>query len=313
MKKIIIFLLAGALLLGGCAAPVAAPPAPEAAEVTPAPTPVPTPVPMQVLCIADMLEADAPEYFEAIRVHTAKLHWEVTFAEDIGGFDKIVGKGGYDGIIALRTQAENLLGVFGVMAKSGIPVTIADLHLSAPPEGTSYAFYEQGELLSMVLETALAYPPHDTPVRMFGLFSGQESEAALAYAEAISQGRIMDRASYYANEEQTRAAFLEKQLDRWPEGMADAIFAEDIAAAMEALQVLRAHGREDMEVFAIPNRNVQEQRALYHKYVFPAAFGPDLAEQAKLQVEELTRLLDGEAPREWEYTAKVSLHGVFEE
>lgn len=312
MKRIVIWILACALLLGGCAAPgqVAAPE--DTPVPTPAPTPVPTPRPVQVLCIADLAEADVPEYFAAIREHAQSLHWELTFLEDIGGFDKAVGKGGYEGIIALRSQQENLLSVFGVMAKSGIPVTIVDMHLSAPPAGVSYAFYEEGELLPMVLETAIAYPPHDTPVRMFGIFSGEESEAAQAYATSVAGGRIMDRASYYENGEQALSAFLEKQLGRWPEGMVDAIFVENMRMAMETLQVLRAHGREDMEVFAVPNRNVQEQRAAYHKYVFPAAFGPDLAEQARLQVEEMERLLGGEEPREWEFVAKVSLQGVFQ-
>lgn len=311
MKRIVIFLIF-IIMLSGCNAAVAPNTPPGTATAAPGNSPMPTatpaPPPPSVLCIMDSLEEDAPEFFQNITGAATAYDWELTTVEAPGGFDSVVGKGVYDGIIALRTQQKTGLGALATAAKNGVAVTVADMYadrLDSIPSGLSYAGYQFEGLEELVLQTALAYPPHDTPVRLLALLLHKDSPADIAYQQAITEGKVFDRATHYADSGQTAKAFLEKQLDRWIEGMLDAIYVEDMGTAMQVLEALKAHGREDAEVFAVPNRNMHEQRKLYRRYVFPVAFGADLATEATMQVASLARLLDGGQPERRVFTLVV--------
>lgn len=320
MKRVFAFCLICLFLLSGCGiglgetpgaeGPNAGKPqsgaqAPDAAaapEATPEATPEPEP--LRVLCIMDSLEEDAPEFFAQVKESAKSYNWALTFVEAPGGFESVAGKGGYDGVIALCTQQKTSLNVLEKLAESGVAVTITDMYPeegSGIPAGVSYAGYRCEELEARVLQEALAYPPHDTPVRLLALLSQKDSLADIAYQQAESEGKIFNRATHYNDGSQTAKAFIEKQLDKWPEGMLDAIYVEEMGTAMLVLDVLKARGREDAEVFAVPNRNMNEQRKLYRRYVFPVAFGADLAAEAAMQSQELARLLEGGQPQQREF------------
>ena len=53
------------------------------------------------------------------------------------------------------------------------------------------------------------------------------------------------------NKEELPEAWVKKNLDRYVEGMIDAVFTEDEQLAMKALDTLEASSRTDMEVFSI--------------------------------------------------------------
>lgn len=309
MKRVFICIAACFALLAGCA-----PGGPAAPTPTPtiAPTPTPTPPPAKVLCVADSLEEDVPEYFAAIRAHAELQYWDITIVEAPDGFENALRKTRYDGVIALRTQQRTELRPLTEAAQDGVAVSLVDLYPPAGGDGSpigsaAYAAYRETDMAALVLETALAYPPHDTPVRMIALLQEEGSPADVAYQEAIVAGRVFSRASfYYADQEESALrAFLADELDDWIEGTIDCYYVETMTAALVALDVLEERGRTDAEVFALPNRNMNEQRKLYRRYVYPMAFGPELALQAEEQVGELAELLGGIQPGVREFSTAV--------
>ncbi|MDR1619223.1 MAG: hypothetical protein LBS18_00950 [Clostridiales bacterium] len=203
----------------------------------------------------------------------------------------------YDGIIALRTRADTSLDVFEEAVAAGVCVTVLDITQTGArvsPEGVAYTAYEPGDLVELAMRVMLAYPPHDTPVRLLGMFREEGSAAERAYQDNVAQGKIFSRGEYYGADGEDAAKFLRDQLDVWVEGMLDAIFVEELTTAKIALDVLAAQNRADAEVFLAPaGVSMATQRGMHRRYVFPVAIGPDIYEQSLRQVRVLRSLLAG--------------------
>jgi len=119
--------------------------------------------------------------------------------------------------------------------------------LSDIPHLTYFALNAAADTLTLAVE----YPPHETPVRMIGLFTSKTSGAYAVWTHATENGRVFPKAEYIENRsDETANEWLQAQLENFYPGMIDAVFAETGGLAVSAADVLTALGRTDMEVFA---------------------------------------------------------------
>ncbi len=299
--------------------------------------PEPTPEPTRILIVADCVEQEAADFFRGATDALNAKHFiaESFLAPD--GFSNYLTQSrvsGYDGLIALCTKEDSTFEALAQVIDWGLQLALTDMRpqkddVSIPngdtitsesveveepllneevvPKSAAYARYEQSDVEALALDIALAYPPHNTPVRLIALFSASDSPAANAFSLGVKEGRILPKSIYYASSsKQNVADFLTKQLARYVEGMIDAIYCENTELALAALEVLREQGRTDMEVFSVPYGTLFEQRSLYDKWTFPVAMGADLFEAGVQAAEDINALLAGKQPEHRVFAPSVS-------
>lgn len=301
-----IALIVALLLLGGCTNMIPGRPGDTPAPkftimptATPTPAPTPTPVaPPAVLLLADCEREAIEPYLNSLMEALEELDWRVTQQYAVEGFPEEISPDAYDGVLVLRTKKETSLAPVNEIIAQGMPVSIIDLFPEAEgPQGASYFWYNAENLEAYTLNVALDYPPHDTPVRLIGLFTEKGSPAHEAFREAVKEGKVLEKGSFYAAGKPQRAkAFMEEQLEEYVEGTVDAVYAETLPLALAALVALTERDRTDMEVFAVPEGMIYVQQELLSRYVFPVAIGVDPAQWAFSQVSALAGMLRGGAP-----------------
>lgn len=263
-------------------------------ESAPTPTPTPTPAPIRVLAVTDCDETEAAGFFEAIELAAASTGWVMEYkanamAESLAG---------YDGIIALRTSQSTSIAPLTALKQNGAAVSIIDIsNAYEQASGIAYASYEYESGFEALFETALNYPPHDTPVRFLAILNGEGSELDVLYQNGIKEGKVFNRASMYLNGEgsaqEAVKEFMDKYLNKFIAGMLDCILVEDFEAAKAVIAVLNEKGRDDAEVFTLITGNVEEGRSLLQRYVFPVALGANVNAETAKQVENLKSMLNG--------------------
>ncbi len=191
MKRVLIVLLA-CLILVGCAAPEATqPPEPTA---TPQPTPEPTPEPEGLLKEFGKDEVVALLYGDSEAVSGQILLQAQTELESMGVTCEILYKdaqvNGFDVAVVHTLKDESQ--IVQMCSDEGIPVAVISPAINSV-EGVSTISYIEVDAYTQLMEAVMEYEHHTTPVRMIGVFSEADSEAALTYASYISQGKVMDK------------------------------------------------------------------------------------------------------------------------
>ena len=159
------------------------------------------------------------------------------------------------------------------------------------------------------LSLAVAYPPHETPVRLIGLFVRAESRAYTVWREAAAGGRVLPKAEFFLAESapektpdpkqappsptpvptlETRFAAL---LSGYYPGMIDGIFAETGELAVAAAGVLASLGRSDIEVFSA---STSANAPGLLSPLFVACVGLNAEEAGGLCYSAASALLDGD-------------------
>ncbi len=267
-----------------------------AQSVTPVPTATPTPPPV-VLFLADCEREAIEPYVESLMQALSGQSWRITQQYAAEGFPKEIPVRSYDGILVLRAKKGTSLEAVKETVAQGTPVSIIDLFPDGEEfEGASYFSYSPENAAEFTLNVALNYPPHDTPVRLIGLFTEKESAGHDAFREAAKEGKVLGKGSFYGHKPQSAKAFMEEQLSDYVEGTVDAVYAETLPLALAALLALTERDRTDMEVFAVPDGTIYLQEKLLRRYVFPMAMGADPAEWAYLQVSALNGMMRGGTP-----------------
>lgn len=283
------------LFLLGCVPPATQQtpvPVPTAPEMATTPAPSPTDVPVRVLFVADRSSQEAADFFSGAAQSAQAEGWQInTYAGD--DFADAISNEEYDGILALIMLKETSMDILLAASKGGVPVVIADMFQREPVAGTSYAYYDISKAASAALDAAIAYPPHDTPVRFIALLENKGSPADEAYREGVKQGRIFSKAKHYETDKQNAQDFMEKQLEVYVEGTVDAVYVESEQLAQAALNSLSDCGRTDMEVFCVPTGALSVQRGLYEKWTFPVLMGADLVAVGEKQARELADRMNG--------------------
>lgn len=306
MKKFLCLLFACALLFGCVKAEPQQTPSPTLAPNTtlapaPAPTPSPAPsatvTPTKVLFAADCSAAEAADFFFGAAHSPAASGWLISTHSGQEGFDEAVLSDQYNGIIVLCTKQDTSLDSLSAAIQAGAKVAIADMYKRNPPEGASYSWFDSAAAASETLETAITYPPHDTPVRLIALLEKEGSPADEVFRAGAKRGRIFAKAVHYETAKQSARDFFAAQLDRYVEGTIDAVYAETQELARMALDALLARGRTDMEVFCVPAGALSAQSSLYQKWTYPVLMGADLFVQGESRASAITSMMAGDEPR----------------
>ena len=285
--------------------PGASQPAPVSTDAPPQPTPEPaktiaviSDVPEKIDVFVQGLSAglDAAEYSvvpisgklesaasEALQVHgtTAVVAWIAGDAYDAASVDK-----------ALQNVKD-----------AGIPLLVAnraDMALSV--DAPVYTFSAAGNGCETFLDAAIAFPPHDTPVRLTGIFANESSPLRQAYAQYEDAGKILPKGEFYlstlpAGDVSALQTWLAEHLEAYPEGALDAFVVEDGAAALAVSQALAQSGRKDKaEVFALDFGSdlLTEMRA--HPNILAMCYGPNDYRMGSLCAADIPAALSGSAP-----------------
>ncbi|MDO4565280.1 MAG: hypothetical protein Q4C04_06670 [Clostridia bacterium] len=201
---------------------------------TPVPTLAPTPTPEPKVYVSVENEQFASELSErGLSNTTPDLSYE--------GRKIVVLQG--EGLIQARLE---------YMLAAGAEVIVCGGE-SAVSEGVTLIPYEPSTTAQELIDACLSYPPHDTPVRLLGMFETEDSELKTLWNERVDEGKILVKGVYYAtDEEQTAEEWLADMLDQYVEGMLDAILCETEEQAIAAASALVEAQRKDLlEVFAL--------------------------------------------------------------
>jgi len=259
---------------------------------TPVPTAVPTPTPEpRVLFAGEAWKADALEEL---------LDGDGIVPERFETMDALLKSGPFPGLTVAalylgkpieKSDAEDLIA-------KGVRVVVFDPASPAVAGATviPYAGASKSVSAAEMLERLLAFPPHDTPVRLFGLFVEEGSAAHRAWMTNVEAGKIFAKATYFADGEKALEDWVESILDAWVVGTIDGVFCETVEVAGAFVRGLAARERVDMEVFCV------EQNAAWAalQAAFPklavCSFQPDADQILAYMAAFIRAALAGNAP-----------------
>ncbi|MDO4543108.1 MAG: hypothetical protein Q4C01_01030 [Clostridia bacterium] len=245
MKRTLCYILMLTLLLCGCsqdgqsgnatAEPTTEPVIVVPSTPTPTPTsePTPTPAPMIYVLAED-------EDFEARLLSAFENSTTDTEADSQGRKIAVLQGNSIDSdtvLALLNAEVEVVACSTELLDNSGITVI-------------PYAAKDRAEEL---FEAMISYPPHDTPVRLLGMFESEDSDFKTLWNSYLEQGKIIVKGVYYAtDEEQTPEEWIAAMLDDYVEGMLDGVLCETQAQAEAFCNALTEAERKDtIEVFAL--------------------------------------------------------------
>lgn len=292
-RRSIGLLLCCALLLCGCG--LLQPPEPTPVPTpTPAPTPTPSPTPEPVIAVS------APETAERFLSGAVS---EAVERRTVPGGAAALASEDFDGRAAAvlywtgdEGEAET---VEALLARGVSVVAFAPADAEVPEGAVCVCVARDAGAEAAVLDLAIAYPPHDTPVRLLGLFTSRESAACAAWQAAVDEGRVFVKGAYYGSEAEASAAdWMAGRLEDYYEGMVDGVYAETAELAVAAAQALLAAGRSDMEVFCTGSSDALLDLMDLYPALVTAAYGVDEAEAGRLCIALAERLLAGETPED---------------
>ncbi len=267
------------------------------ASITPSSAPTPTPAPTPQPVIAVFGAADQPEFCAGMaEAADGNAAYELTFID--GGVEALSDYAPAADAVAVLYLAEppetlpkanvplfvyDASGAFLRLAQTPAPSaddvpspSLAAEKTPFPADGVSFLTYDGSYCPLYALEAALAYPPHEAPVRLLGLFSGKESDAYALWQAASDGGRVFDKASYFLSDKQSAADWMTEQLGAFYPGMLDGVYAETAALAVAAVDALAESGRTDMEVFCAAADSFALVGMRAHPDLFVSAFGANL-------------------------------------
>ena len=298
----------------GCAVQTAAPAATETQAPTPAPTeapPPPTPSPTPKVGIEAVfgkpitigIAGELPEdslFLNGVRNEAKQLgvHLVKANAESLNAQ--------VDALIAFRMDGADIDAAITNASNAGLPVCVFETGRTSVPDGASHIYYTPDGEAEMALEAALAYPPHDPPVRLILLFESRESAAYHEYEALYAQGKIFPKEVYIASESETDVqTWMTERLDDYVEGMLDGVFADSETLAGDAFDVLQPIGWHNTEVFCAGCDAGVKARMEAAPEVFAQAAGMDESLAGVLCVRACLLMLHSEAAVSLELTPRL--------
>ena len=288
MKKLIavIMILMLCFCVAACGAKQAEPAVDNTETAAPEPTPEPTPEPVKVITVA----ADSDLFLGGAEAVLAESGYELqkTAPADYTDADAA-------GVIAYLTQENADTAELAAAAARGAQVVIYDTTGTNKVDGALYFDYDASAELSMLFEQMYAYPLHDTPVRMIGLFTSTESEAYAVWTAACEAGMIFPKEVYIESEqtELDETEWLTEELGGYFPGMLDCIFAENEVLGASAGKLMESLGRDDAEVFYSGASEEQLELMRKNSRLYGMTVGQDVYQAGKDLAGVLTDALDG--------------------
>lgn len=190
-----------ALLSSGCGAlaSLRATPTPSPTP-TPVPTPTPSPTPVPVVAVS------APTEAKRFWAHIVPAQYLRCAVED--GAQGLAGLSfeGQAAAVLYWTGGDGEAEAVEALLARGVPVVVFAPEDAAVPAGAVCVRALTGAAATDALEAAIAYPPHDTPVRLLALFETRESDARAAWQAGVEAGRVYVKGVYYVAEAEETAA-----------------------------------------------------------------------------------------------------------
>lgn len=285
MRRIAALLLAALLLLcaAGCAAPVAAP----------APTPVPTPEPvgMQRIFGKDVTiacDSTGDDWFtQGVRAQAQELGVPVVWIEN--------GETAGDGMIV--SYAEEPI-------NASVPViyhTANRADAPAIPDGCVGIIYNEADAAAVAIQAMYAYPSHEAPVRVLGMFGEPNGKAYEAYLAMASDGKLQDKGMFVPSDgalasiEAQDAPWLRDALSGIVPGRLDTVFTDGSALALRGFEVLKEAKRGDaVEICANGLVPAQVAAMLEDHFLMGTAVGENQYGAGRLAVRMLLCAMAGE-------------------
>ena len=279
MKKSIALFLA-ALLLGaaGCVAPVR--------ETAPAPAPTLAPVGMRKVFGRDVtIACDAARdgwFAKGVQAQADKLGVPVVWVKS--------GETAGDGMIACFAKAPvaaNIPTIYVSANGAAMPAIPADCY------GLVYDAQAEAEA---ALQAMYAYPSHEAPVRVLGMFA-QGAAAHDAYLSMAAQGKLQDKGALVFSDgliPGQAGPWLEGALSGVVPGRLDTVFTDGPALAMEGFAALRAANRGDaVEICTAGLLPELLQGMMEEHFLMGVAVGQNQYGAGKLAVRMLAHALSG--------------------
>ena len=186
----------------------------------------------------------------------------------------------------------------GTLTEKGIPVVVYNRIGFECPEDAVTIGYETvyGSDCESVMEDAISYPPHDTPVRMFGVFPNDQSDAFKLFQDMISEGKILRKGVFVGPADSSYTNWIERKLDSFLEGMVDCAYVETAEEAAVLANALIARNRDDFEIFTIESGDELLPLAEAYPRIFPHVMAFDDAGAMEEAVAAINAILtDGTA------------------
>ena len=272
MKKVILIVIASVLVAALIAlvfvkmnkdrtAQAAAAAATEEPVVTATPEPTAVPLPPHIALVFSGAE---DSFREAV-----KRNGEYEYSEDM--LDALPVSENLKAVFVyldIKEDAEKLPAVTG----AGVPVIVYNRCGAELPEGiVSIENADSGaESAEEAMEAAIAYPPHDTPVRLFGVFASQDSDAAAVWKDYIDQGKVLSKGVYTGDVSEELTSWFEKKLGAYYPGMVDAVFCEGPEYAEKLAEEMALFTRDDFEIFTVGISEKLTALAAQYPRVLPA-------------------------------------------
>lgn len=255
---------------------------------------------VEIAVISNGDDAASALFFAAAKAEAESMGIQVDTKAAGKEFDTTVEKSAGDGVDAIVAYLPNKAGSYSALeaaAKKGIAVSLFEMQKGDAPATLSQTYFNPDKQVDMELEAALTYPPHDTPVRLFGLFETKDGETATAYQALKDAGKVFPKETYLAEGNATDAkAWMAGKLGNYFEGMIDGVFAENERLALAALDALEAGNRTDMEVFSIGLSEKVLERMQKNPEVYVQVAGANSAYAGKLNVRIALEMIKGHAP-----------------
>ena len=282
-RNLIIFLLVCCFAVVGCGKNDPAP-VTEAATAVPQSTPEPTPEPVIPVVVANQKAMDA------------------------GFFDLLPESAEIEKQIASVPVADNTAAAFiwveddtdaelvrNLLSEDIPVVAYNEIGAELPEETVEIRFSGLSATEEAAMETAIAYPPHDTPVRMIGLFSSEDSKARSVWNKAIDEGKVLSKGIYTGAVDSSLDGWIGEMLGRYFPGMLDCAYAETPEYAAAVAKRLADAGRTDFEVFTVGTDKDLAALSQNLPEVLPGV-GVDTAQALKAGADAVEQLLSLQHP-----------------
>lgn len=289
MRRALLICLLYALCTAGCAL-VAREQAPAA---TPAPTPTPEPAP--VLAVLGGREEDG--FLDMIRSIAASAACDFAALEE-DGLEKFRPRGRAALILYLDEETPDME-TLNELAERGVLLYAYAARGQTLPEGLAGLRYDSATAAGTALEEAIGYRNHDTPVRLLGLFTAEDSPAHTVWAEAVAEGRVLERGAYVEQDARESAQqWLTERLDGLYAGMLDGVCCESAEQARVCAEALKKQARDDLEIFCAAADGTLLQSMHDTPWPLVRAVGAEPAEAGRLCAEQAIVLLYGGTAQE---------------
>lgn len=260
---------------------------------------------VKIAVLSNGSAADSALFFAGAQSEAASLGIEIATEASETGFDSSVEKYAGEGvgaIVAYLPKAPASYNALKAAADKGIPVSVFELQKGAVPEKISHTYYNSAKEAATALDAAIAYPPHDTPVRQISLFESKKTPAYTAYKTYLDQGKIFPKELYIAAGNKTApTAWLTSKLKGYYAGMLDAIFADSEKLVLSAMDALEAKKRDDMTVFCTGITEAIAARMKANPEVFVQAVGPNVYFAGVLNLRIAAGMIKGSSPATEEF------------